>query len=246
MTETDVYNQCRTEVNSAINEIYSNNSNIKAIYDGIIDTVKYYTAKYRILWILKEPNDLELKNNIVVGGGWDLCDVIKNISWLDQSKKKNGLTVFRRLSQCSNYILNTNNYTENYSKEEMWQSFKSTAYINIKKTPGGKNVSNYEIQKAYIECREILHKQIESINPQIIIGCNTLSYFSSYYEFDKKKKIQFNNLKLAKKGYYINNDKLFIDISHPLKHGISDMDYLNSIREAVLKWEDFRLTIAST
>jgi len=212
------------------------NPKIKPVLDGIINAGKYTNAKYRILWILKESNDV--RNG--VGGGWDLCDVVNKMSWTDQKKKTAGRTVFKTLSLCSDFILNSESRNElNLDMNEgKWNYFKSTAYINIKKIPGTSKVSSSVIQKAYNNNSEILHQQIKDFNPHIIIGCNTLGYFSNYLGVKRENKIFFSGeAKKENKGYYATSDHLYIDTWHPNKRDLSFKQFLINIKESVIDWE---------
>ena len=57
-------------------KIISDNPNIVAIKDGILDFEKYFHAKYKILWILKEPYDDFDEDGKPFGCGWHYRDFI--------------------------------------------------------------------------------------------------------------------------------------------------------------------------
>ena len=75
------------EIEKQINEIKGPNKNILPISDGIINVEKYLKAKFKILWILKESNDVENGE----GGDWSLPEKINEKSWAEQSILKNRL-----------------------------------------------------------------------------------------------------------------------------------------------------------
>lgn len=223
------------------NDIKSPSPTILPITDGIINIENYVNSDFKILWILKEPNDLEKKDDILSGGNWDLCDTINKFSWIEQSSRKGGRHVFRKLSYCSYYILNRHEYGEKINKmnEDMWNAFKSTAFINVKKLPGGSNVKDSVIKAAYKKNKEILHDQIDVFNPNIIIGCNTLGHFSKYFKFNRQDKKHFQNFNRwfsAWKGYYPQKDRLYIDTCHPLKWGMTDHLFLHSVMACFDDW----------
>jgi len=229
------------DLKKRIKEIERTTPTISPITDGIINIEKYVKSDFRILWILKESNDLTRKEGVLSGGGWDLCKKIDEMTWSEQKKIKAGQTVFRRLSFCSYYILMKEELGEKTKQmsEEMWDAFKSTAYINVKKLPGISRVKDDVIQAAYDLDKEILHDQIKAFNPNIIIGCNTLGFFSKHFKFNRQDKKSFKDLHhyfSPWKGYYPQKDRLYIDTSHPLKPGITDEVFLKSILNCFNDW----------
>jgi hypothetical protein len=64
------------EIAEKINAITSGVEGLFPIVDGIIDAEKYLEAKYKILWMLKEPHDEWVtmkKTGQKRNGGWDLA-----------------------------------------------------------------------------------------------------------------------------------------------------------------------------
>jgi hypothetical protein len=97
------------------------------------------------------------------------------------------------------------------------------------KSMGTSNMLNYE---EYIELeqeyeqdnkREFLKKQIEFINPEIIINSHRINKFIS-------DQIEENNIiKIHGERFGFNNSRLIIDTSHPNTIGYSNKNYCNNI-----------------
>jgi hypothetical protein len=202
---------------------------IKPILDGIIDPEKYLQSKYKILWILKEPYDDDTE------GGWDFKGMIKDkYSIFDFAT---GRTTFKPIIYSSWGILNNfclfDDMEDIENSPEMLDAFKSIAYINIKKTPGGTTSNNKTIQCAYEMYKNLLLKQIDYIDADIIVGGNTLGHLLK--DLNLENRMQFN-----KSFYYFRNNKLFIDTYHPAQRpsstGVSPEEYCNDIINIAKIW----------
>lgn len=202
---------------------------IKPILDGIVDPEKYFQSKYKILWILKEPYDENTE------GGWDFKGMIRDkYSIFDFAT---GRPTFKPIIYSSWGILNNfclfDDMDDVENSPEMLDAFKSIAYINIKKTPGGTTSNTKTIQFAYEMHKNLLLKQIDYIDADIIVGGKTLSLLSK--DLNLENAIQFN-----KTFYYLRNNKLFIDTYHPAQRvsstGLSMEEYCNDIITIAKIW----------
>ena len=95
----------------------------------------------------------------------------------------------------------------------IWEALKNIAFINVNKFLG-KTSSDSEIVASYFQKnRELLKKQIDAINPDIVIAGNILSLF--YKDFDLTNQ----DLKSGGPGksaeYCQKNGRLFINAYHP-------------------------------
>ena len=147
---------------------------MKEIIDGKINDIEYDNASCKILWILKEANiSAEDKEKEI-----DVCEGFRN-DW----HKKNALSVptFRKMIYATYGILNPTVEWENvpYANQEAYEVVQQIAYININKLPADSSSNDWEIKKAYDEGKDKLLKQIESLQPNIIIFGNTLKYFET-------------------------------------------------------------------
>jgi hypothetical protein len=173
-------------------------------FDGITDYEKYIKAPVKVLWILKEPNGKQGGNHREFHK-----DVRDYPRWM---------ATFGNIMRVSYGILN-----EIYDFNDIPKIDKSEcaiedqfildeiAIININKsggeskTPPGKMDEEYRRE----EVKEFLKKQIEFIDPQIII--NTHRVYQFFADQIGQNKIE----KINGEHFGRNNDCLIIDTSHP-------------------------------
>lgn len=225
------------EIEREIFAIKGDNPAIKPISDGIIDIEKYLNSKYKILWILKESNDVVDGK----GGDWSLTKAISELNcWSDQ-KQTGGIT-FKRMIYSSYGILH--DFTlwsdmPNVDNAEVFEVLKKIAYINVKKIPGGVSANETKIKEAYIANRDLLIKQIDTYNPDIIIAGNTLQHFFGDLpiKFENKKYV---DSKTNNTAYYPDTNRIYIHSWHPSVRPskIGEMEYCNEIILAVKDWVD--------
>ena len=212
--------------------------NMKEIIDGKINDTEYNNSSCKILWILKEANiSAEDKEKEI-----DVCEGFRN-DW----HKKNALSVptFRKMIYATYGILNPTVEWENipYANQEAYEVVQQIAYININKLPADSSSNDWEIKKAYDEGKDKLLKQIESLQPNIIIFGNTLKYFETEdlaksgwgIKNTEKKYAEIETKNTA--FYIISDDKLFINAYHPSYPKIADKTYWEEIRKIFNLWK---------
>jgi hypothetical protein len=237
MTLQELTDKC-TELDKLINStIISDIEDTFPILDGVFDPEKYLSAKYKILWILKEPYDEFDDDGAPFGGGWHLKDAI-----LPKQKFQEftgGRKTFEPMIYASWGILNNfclwNDMNDVSKDPTMLEALKSIAYINVKKLPGHKASYYKTINDAYAKHKDILLKQIEYINPDIVIGGATLGLFINDLGLSRKDIVRHNGL-----NYFIKDNKIFIEAYHPAQRtsstGVTQEMYCNSIITAVQNW----------
>jgi len=212
------------EINELVKtQIKSDNSDLKPILDGIIDVEKFFRAKYKIMWILKEPYDDVDDDGKPYCAGWDLCELIKNTEKFEDFE--GGKPTFKQMIYTSWGILNDfcifdgmDNIEDNPT---MIDALKSVAIINIKKLPGFTSSQNNIIESTYVQYKDILLKQIEYFNPDIIIGGSTLYNFYQDFGFTKEQMKTLDSV-----NYITKNNKIFIAAYHPAQRpGITGISY---------------------
>ncbi len=126
--------------------------------DGIINESKYLESHLKILFIMREVNSTE---------GFDLREMLK-----EGPKYQMWYTIAR---WSAGIIRNFPSYEEIDNYESMKNSLLSVATMNLKKTYGGSMV-NLESINAYAHMdSKFLRKQIEIIEPEIMVACGTFS-----------------------------------------------------------------------
>ncbi len=176
------------------------------IADGIVDENVWKSGKRKkILLVLKEAYGEDWGNNTLV-------------TWLKNDHPQIG--PWKRIAKIVYGIQNTTSnsiarYKEKLSKDEHNSSLEQIAVLNIKKSYGDSRSKNDEL-KMYAEYdRQEIKKEIELINPDIIVCGNT---FQILYETVYQK----NPITNASDNwyYYLNiidgkEKRLFIDYYHP-------------------------------
>lgn len=200
---------------------YYDNTTLKPIYDGIISEKDYANAKFKILWILKEPYD-----NYNGDGGWDTRNDILLKMGSDQCYSK--IKTWKTIAYISYGILNGKQYNDITKDSLVYDALKSIAYINVSKYPAETTSPNRDkfFQQIYKEKKEVLLKQIETYNPDIIIAGNVFYLFINDLEisWDEGKAIPEMG-----KSYFIKNNKLFIDAYHPANTSLDEKTYCDAI-----------------
>ena len=209
------------------------------ILDGIVDIERYCKAKYRIMWILKEPYD----HGDGTGGGWDLRGVLKSIGGIHEMGKS--AMTWRNVTHASWGILNDfcqwNDMADVDDSPEMLEALKSIAFMNIRKLPGYTSSQYKVIERAYADYKGILHKQLEDYDPDVVIAGSTI------YHFNDHLGLHSSGWKANGSVNYIERQgKLFIDAYHPAQRcsttGVSREQYCNDLINTVKQWADRRLT----
>lgn len=131
------------------------------VKDGIINPVLYASQPERILFIAKEHNRREqhdYENNYA-----DYREWIKDVMYLQFA---------HRLGDWSYGILNKfPDNMDQVSHDERHTALKSVAFINVKKASGTATANPHHIGQYIVESRDLLHRQIQQINPTLIVCC---------------------------------------------------------------------------
>src|SRR5690606_7003265 len=91
-------------------------------------------------------------------------------------------------------------------------ALKKIAYINILKLPGNTSTPHSKLQEGYSIHREILLKQIQTFNPDVIIGGNTIPILRADLELDKSDFADESNYE---HDFWLKDGKLYIHCKHP-------------------------------
>lgn len=196
------------------------------IEDGVFDYEGYLKSKIKILWIMKEPYDTS-------GGGWHISDIYNNLAF------GAARTTWYPIINVSHSILNGFQAWDKIQK--ISKNNKTTAsvlshvaYINVQKLPSEtrEKTKNSVIHAAFNdkERKAFFDRQFSLLNPDIIIGANTLwmmfEHFGLKGEFLKSKPTD---------NSYIVKDKLFINADHPASRSNKEI-YFNNIITAAKEW----------
>ncbi len=221
-------NDLRKSYESIKHEIENLQEN--AITDGIIDIEAYCSIPEnlpRILWILKEPNSSEDKR-------WSYSDLLIN----DRQEWDGSVLslVFKRVIYTSYGILKHKNYNQipPIHQKEVYDAVRQIAYINLKKTPGSSVANDKDIALAYHNNKELILRQIDEYQPQILIFGNTMKYLFEDLGIKEADKIYVDD-KTHNTTYYIKDNKLYIHAWHPAAR-ITSQIYCDEIISIARKW----------
>ena len=193
------------------------------VSDGVADEKEYNNSKQKILFVLKEVNDLG-------GGGWDIREYMReggrpetwnNITrWVEGIRNLPGEIPWKKLSEIS--------------KERRIKALKSVAAMNLKKSPGSHTTDPSGLAKVSGEDKSFLNEQFSIYFPDIVICCGThvSNNFHCHVDAVKEAKRQCTS-----RGIYFHEylpNKFVISYSHPEARVASNLLYyglIDAIRE---------------
>lgn len=188
----------------------------EAVCDGVVDENGFLSARYRIVYVLKEVNG---------GKSWDLRDYIYNgarpQTWDNIARWTQGILSWER----DFYWKELQENNEERRKTEL----KKIAAINLKKTSGKQVSDNREIYDAAILNSEIIGKQIALYKAHYIILCGTTNAF-----MDACYKGKDISWKMTQRGvwYFVDGESVIISFAHP-EARISDNFLYYALLDAV-------------
>lgn len=195
------------------------------ILDGIIDPDKYFKSKYKILWILKEANDSEPNEGVI--GDWDLRGLIRKGITEYTYWKRTYLPIVYTSWGILNDFATWKDIPDYDDDPSILDVLKQIAIINIKKYPGGSMSNEKEIASTYKIFKDVLLKQIEVTDPNILIFGGTIEHFID--DLSISRDIINTN------GSYFDGSKLFIKNYHPNQRRIKREAYcMHNINSAKL------------
>jgi hypothetical protein len=241
----------------------------KVLMDGCIDRKQYFDAEPKILWILKEAYGEGAGNPPSVTQY--ILDCINDCNFYQARGTYNpivyitygilkGKSLKNRKDGDEKYWIhmeNLTNKTENMAEdrkneiEDMFETLKQIAIINVKKTPGGTKTPDFTvISEAYSKYKDLLHQQIETLNPDVIIcggRWNILPLFQDYWKLSETNKKECDYC-----DCWEQNGKLYIDTYHPQKPMSEDNEekdnkaaYIDELINTVNNWHKKRTLAAS-
>ncbi|WP_144513390.1 hypothetical protein [Bacillus sp. FJAT-22090] len=168
---------------------------------GVVDEDMFASCDVRILFLLKEVNDMEQLEN------WSLVQLMK-----DQIERMKFYRIWETVGLWSFGLLQGFPAYEKltYMKEaNIIEGLLNIAMTNLKKT-GGSGESDMEIIKAHaIANKELWLKEIEIIGPNVVICGGTFSIVQELLGFEITTCDSG-----ARVGRY--NDMLFVEMYHPM------------------------------
>lgn len=197
------------------------------VIDGVINPERYVKSSPRVLWILKEANSVDLS--------WSIVDNFKDKNWLETYGRSN--PTIRKIIYTSYAILNEVAWSEiPYGNEpQAYDCLQDVAFINLKKEPGDHQAEYDAVQSAYNQDKDLIHRQIQAFDPEVIIFGNTLQYFDQSllegFSSEKRQNTELGN------AYYPTEKRLYIWSWHPASRVTSEENYVMDIAQIVRNWK---------
>lgn len=193
------------------------------VSDGVADEKEYNNSKQKILFVLKEANDLG-------GGGWDIREYMRgggraqtwnNITrWIEGIRSLPDETPWEKISEIS--------------QERRIEALKSVAAMNLKKSPGSHTTDPVELSRISREDKLFLNEQFSIYLPDIVVCCGTHVSNIFHCLIDAVKDAEW---KCTSRGIYFHEylpEKFVISYSHPEARVASNLLYyglVDAIRE---------------
>ena len=177
------------------------------VYDGVIDQEKWERINPKILFLAKEAyrGDDEKEP-------WSLCGLIREewkgprySHWWNVSRWAYGIQ------------RTTDDYIPEFPDDETAAgALFDIAFMNIKKSGGVSNSNNDDL-KIYVESDgDLIERQVELVNPDIIIFCYTWHIVKDLWEHE---------VECVYKWVYRSSNRIFIDYYHPAVPWSSEIKY---------------------
>lgn len=195
-----------------------------ASLDGILNLEEYNKTTPKILWILKEGNWGEEYNGNTDDGEKASTEDANNILEEKQIDMKTyydnvpkGYSRWRATFENISYI--THGIIERIYKYDDMSDIdgeakidnkyyiNKVAFINVKKAPGASVANNNLVADSYKNHKEYILKQINTINPDIIINCSSIKDLTLDLSEGNVLNEEFNFVKT--------NDRIIINAYHP-------------------------------
>lgn len=195
------------------------------ITDGVIDSDKWNSSEFKILFLLKEAySDAPYSE-----GEWDLTnylskglDHIRGKMWPTISQWSLGI---RKLLETSEVPYFDENYKNN---QEFNEAFLCCAVINLKKSSGYKSSNNDDLSKYVASDWDLLSNQIDEISPNLIICGSTWPIIKSHVSHEK-----------CGEWLYKTDKYHYVDFWHPANQYPNKLNYyslLTALKFSIEQW----------
>lgn len=146
------------------------------VRDGVVNESNYFLSKPKVVFILKEVNDLN-------GGGWDLREFVSkgarpqtwdNIArWVCCLNSKEKIPQWKEI--------------KNITNEFRVRHLKGVCVMNLKKSPGTHTANHLSLDKVANEDKEYIRRQYALYEPDITICCGTADLFKQVLGHEVQK-----------------------------------------------------------
>lgn len=212
------------------------------IYDGPINSTKYFNSDIKVAWLLKEGY---CSAGDGTGGNWSYSDAdVYNRDDLYEGhlKQISSRATWYPIVYISYAILNGykcyNDMDDLKDDPSMAQSMLDIAIVNAQKLPARQHTTTdmSDIVESINKYGDILKEQIDILNPDILIGGSTMKLYANMFELNDDERKTYGSI-----NYWIKGGKLYIDAHHPSQRSINKFTYADDILVAVEEYFNSKL-----
>jgi len=183
--------------------------------DGAVDIDRYLKAKPRILWILREANQ--------VGNLWDLRKYFRE-ELFSYNRWKSTAGVMTCVSHgLLNQRMQWGPWAQNENVRVIADCLRDVAVININKRGGLSRVDWGRLGSASSDFSDIIERQIEALQPDIIILGGTRDFLPD------RLKNQLKHLDYSDHNSARIDNAIYIHAYHPNQSSITHEQYYESV-----------------
>lgn len=201
------------------------------VRDGVVEPHAWRAAPMRVLWLLREVNDVAGTWRGVADGGMPTT----LFEWsLARTRHKEGVRTWGPIAKVSYGLLHPDEPWSTWSTRpaRYYASLRSIATANVKKVAGG-SVSKWgELVDAYEENEDELWSQIEEADPHVVIGGNVLWLFRERLGWDPPRLPKVRDREVPSYAAVRHNGQVWVHAHHPAHRGQHER-YYQRIRAAV-------------
>lgn len=205
--------------------------------DGIINLEIYNATQPKILWVLKEGNWGEEYFDAEEDHNEKTDEVIENIirKYYEDDYYSN-VTVYQwwRASFENIFYISHGIIEGIYKYDDMSDIdskanidgkyyLNNVAFINVKKNPGGNRANPNRIAESYNRHKDFILRQIDIINPDIIINCSGVESLTS--------DLANGAIKNDERNFISTSNRLIVNAYHPMHPKFSNQspEYVDNI-----------------
>jgi hypothetical protein len=201
------------------------------ITDGVVDIEQYLQSSPTILWILKES----WEDNGV--GDWSVTKDLMLKGVVEGTTGNKG--IYAKMAYITYSVFNGypewNDIPHVTKDPQVPGSLRRIAYINLNKGPGGKRSNAANIESYYRRNRHLLKRQVETMNPDIVIAGNVLHLFYDDLGLKHEDFTSEGSVDVCSK-----NGRMYINAYHPAYWCIKAQRYVEDIVAAIKKHRERR------
>ena len=223
------------------------NANNWIIKDGIVNEHTFEESPIKILWILREMNEVEDMQNL--GGDmrqdWRACVAQNNLNPYHSPQGGYSRT-YALIIKVSRAILENEWEPVPYQKV-CQQVLPQIAIINAKKLAGGARINPFAMEHHYRNDADLLKDQIEGINPDIILNTNHLPELWNHLNVENPPRVvSCSDVNPKRKGEFYSyrqkeTGRIVLGVQHTNTRHLTHAEYIKLVHLCLAE-QNFRFS----